>query len=1308
MSLSSVQDYQQCLIPKEIIPGPDWVIIIGASISIICYIYVIVQCYVYKTPEFVGHPTSMAVYKYIIEAIFVCQFFFIATPSDPARFYSDKYFYDSSKVCPPNACCASKFSAAWAFISQFCLLSSELWGAAICRDLQLAYTNPFSSYQENKRFFLITITLVSILSGFLLLFVAAEPYQIGVSETAFIWIQPDRDSFYNPLANAMYFYWFILFFLYTVVIVCRYSGGEDMNLAGTVSTRLPTMKKARRFVLGYCSYWLVVVIVEFIYLLSTNSIGPGKHQTYSMLGYCLAFRGPYSLSIMFYSNWEYLTWESVLPFIYKSSDPTAGDALTGVAEKLALAPHLNKALRAEILFFTSEGIRVSALECVARKRADNARRIIEQKTDTTGATYLSDDDILGEIDSLKKDKSRIIASKATDYNNEAYVFTPALTSHAYGGTSAIQTMMATANDSRAPSEAARRSDANSTIYRNERFGRGGSRMQSSDIQSSWMERSSQRNGSVFRSSLSSDFEGRGSVSLRSSLDETQLQRLNVLEEGQEKELESLVEGYIQDHIPLAERSSLDANALRTSFGLGLGLRNKVSPSMLDIAPISGKFGMETLQEHQSEGGADDIESNTDSQSASGILHVMPRTQDSGNIELSDRSASERSRQSDTQIPHPRDSTNSVMTNDSSRDTVIAAHDPVVQSKAARKKLAGKASDPLDLQSNQRSKDDDEEEEEKEEGGLSQGGKGSQRGPLDGSDTLISEDSGLWKVRKSMFTSELGGSSFSSVRSSVVNETVNRNLSRFDSMKSKFMSLFSQSLYEFEFTDYCPRMFSLVRKLCGITEVDYAAAFESVKGENFSEGRSGAFTFFSKNGEFLVKTQKPSDLAALRLMLPDYVRYLSKNRNSLMIRYLGAHKIKMYGKELYFVVMANIFPKDVAIHERYDLKGSWVMRHGQAGVQVTGRGQVMRKESPLYLDNDIHQSIELHPAAAKAIFKQLKSDAQFLCSQNLMDYSLLIGVVKSRMEVLDNVVPIEYSTELLANMTRDNPFLLDKTGGLRPVYVEGASTYYLGLIDVLQKWDFWKKAEYYTKTWVLGYEREGISAIESKRYCKRFVDRVVHKMFPGVEDPEEVPRSGYGSTRGTRANSVNTDSSGRDSVNSTTNQKAPSIKQGSHGFYSHSNPAAQNQIDSPMHSEHLKELLIAAGSGTDSGSGTASKEASGVSSSAIGARLGSDLYPGLNNSISPLSINRPNSTMGRSSLLVPMTGYNPGNGNSTSSALYPELAANVNTAPVKISAVRVSRQNSNATPQPNAVNTSSSSNTPARSAPIAMPGARHAS
>lgn len=1127
-------DFRHCQVPNQILAGPPWVALLGATISITCYLYVVAQCYLYKTAEFVGHPTSMAVYKYMMEAVFVIQFFVISFKNDPKYYYSDTYFYDRRIPCPVDECCASQIAVSWAFVTQFCLLSSELWFAAICRDLQLAYTNPFSSYQENKRFFAIAITVVSLCSSFGLIYIA-DPYQIGVSEQGFVWVQSQFRNFYNPVAIQAYFAWFYLLLVYSIYTIFRYGGGEDMNLAGTVSTRLPIMKKGRRFVLGYCSFWCLVVIVEFAYLFATDAIGTDKPQNYSMLGYCLAFRGPYALAIIIFSNWESMTWQKAFPFWYAASgEGTEKESLSGVAEKLALAPHLNKALRAEILFFTSEGIRVSALENLARRRLEKRNRQANgghlrsgSNSSDTSETIISSDTYQYSSGKLENKISRVNGSNAAlgvgseaehdgdedmdidagdlafleDLEQEELEKDQTLTTSSHAGKDSRDKMRTSYTResyifsiSDAP---ARRVDSTfkKTLFSMEEGGVEGSATSVHSERPSVAfsaDRFSSRNAAMRssvsaagRSSMTDSAPNRGSTSMRASLDEAQLGRLSMLENRQEQALEEMVDSYIADHIP-SEQDQVgggDGGGKSSLSNLRASLDRRRSGS----APGNSKncmvnsLAMETLSEGPSD------EDRSESFSSEGLR------EDESGIEMKDRRSTARPShaQRTTSTVSLGEGDESWRDSGASSATIAASHDASTR---------GGSKDPRDTIAKPAAPRHAEQDV-----------------------THMSSQQMLhdteWRVRCSRaiyrefdepimnrnYTGTASGDQERSIDSGDT-ESVNTALSRImagaERAKTQILSLFQQSLYDFEFIDYCPRLFCLVRRLCGISETEYAAAFESVTGENFSEGRSGAFTFFSKNGEFFVKAQTLTEIQSLREMLPSYVRYLSKNRSSLLIKFLGAHQIKMYGKEMYFVIMCNVFPKDAVIHERYDLKGSWVRRHGNSGVFVTGHGEVMKKESPLYLDNDIHQSIELHPAAANAIFRQLKSDAQFLAAQGLMDYSLLVGVVKARMEVLDNVVPGEYSDELLKNLTRDNPFLLDSSGGLRPICVEGAATYYVGMIDLLQRWDIGKKVEYWFKTLVLGWDKEGVSAIDPQKYCSRFVNRVTKKLFVGIHGSGE--------------------------------------------------------------------------------------------------------------------------------------------------------------------------------------------------------------
>lgn len=168
---------------------------------------------------------------------------------------------------------------------------------------------------------------------------------------------------------------------------------------------------------------------------------------------------------------------------------------------------------------------------------------------------------------------------------------------------------------------------------------------------------------------------------------------------------------------------------------------------------------------------------------------------------------------------------------------------------------------------------------------------------------------------------------------------------------------------------------------------------------------------------------------------------------------------------------------------------------------------------------------------------------------LMDYSLLIGVRRERFTVLDNNGSSDKDTSLrpssvradrnsvmrdtdlsmlgegsasmasrhnsiavarptvTANTEPDMPqdaFKRDLDGGMRARLVEGPGTYYIGIIDVLQEWNFKKKMERFLKMYFKRYDGDGLSAIEPVAYSERFWRGAVLDTFDGLEyDTEEL-------------------------------------------------------------------------------------------------------------------------------------------------------------------------------------------------------------
>ena len=64
----------------------------------------------------------------------------------------------------------------------------------------------------------------------------------------------------------------------------------------------------------------------------------------------------------------------------------------------------------------------------------------------------------------------------------------------------------------------------------------------------------------------------------------------------------------------------------------------------------------------------------------------------------------------------------------------------------------------------------------------------------------------------------------------------------------------------------------------------------------------------------------------------------------------------------------------------------------------------------------------------------------------------------------------------------------------PIYaknIEGPGIYYVGIIDMLQRWDINKKVEQFVKTKLLCKHWKGLSCVEPGFYRKRFLRQMLH-------------------------------------------------------------------------------------------------------------------------------------------------------------------------------------------------------------------------
>lgn len=194
--------------------------------------------------------------------------------------------------------------------------------------------------------------------------------------------------------------------------------------------------------------------------------------------------------------------------------------------------------------------------------------------------------------------------------------------------------------------------------------------------------------------------------------------------------------------------------------------------------------------------------------------------------------------------------------------------------------------------------------------------------------------------------------------------------------------------DFKFKDYHPQVFRHLRERWGIDPVEYMSTVtDNHYLEFISNSKSGQFFFFTHDKQFMIKTMSKEECKFLRQILRQYYSYVMNNKDSLLTRFFGIHRVKPHrGRKMRFLVMKSVFFTDMYIHESYDIKGS---THGRAATP-----QEKEQEVPILKDNDFvenNMKIRIQHPDAKRFLEQIRNDAEFLRSVDVMDYSLLIGI-----------------------------------------------------------------------------------------------------------------------------------------------------------------------------------------------------------------------------------------------------------------------------------------------------------------------------
>ncbi|CAI5745535.1 unnamed protein product [Peronospora destructor] len=293
------------------------------------------------------------------------------------------------------------------------------------------------------------------------------------------------------------------------------------------------------------------------------------------------------------------------------------------------------------------------------------------------------------------------------------------------------------------------------------------------------------------------------------------------------------------------------------------------------------------------------------------------------------------------------------------------------------------------------------------------------------------------------------------------------------LSSKSASMLSSTCWELSTVTYFPLQFEVLRELFYGSHQRYVFSISHVANWDANGGKSGASFYRTLDDRFVVKHISSTEIQSFLGCLPEYFKYMASiyfdGCASILSKTVGLYQTTTTRKDTgqkmvhYICVMENVFYQK-QLTRTYDLKGS--SRNRLIGPQSTSEG--LQNGSRVLLDGNFLEFTKGHPLGILAedhrfILKAVKNDTAFLCSINIVDYSMVVGL----------------------------SYPHDDTGD----QVESPSEMTVGIVDYLRQFDLIKRVESVGKSVGMIAGQSSPTIIEPGLYGKRFQDAIRRYFMP---------------------------------------------------------------------------------------------------------------------------------------------------------------------------------------------------------------------
>ncbi|XP_055306684.1 phosphatidylinositol 4-phosphate 5-kinase type-1 alpha-like, partial [Sitodiplosis mosellana] len=298
---------------------------------------------------------------------------------------------------------------------------------------------------------------------------------------------------------------------------------------------------------------------------------------------------------------------------------------------------------------------------------------------------------------------------------------------------------------------------------------------------------------------------------------------------------------------------------------------------------------------------------------------------------------------------------------------------------------------------------------------------------------------------------------------------------------------------FKFTIFAPAAFIYFREMFGIQTDYFVTSLCSAPLRELSNpAASGSLFYLSNDDVFIIKTVQHQEAEFLPKLLSGYYTNLNQNPHTLLSKFFGLYSFEGNGKNVRLVVMNNLLPSSVKIHQKYDFKGAIHKRK----LNEEDRA----KSSPTYRDLDFMEhhpnGIFLESDTYNALMKTIQRDCRLLESFGIMDYSLLVGVHNLDLAIREKQEKTKRPSHVIPDprtISHKHHDPLDRPGGIPARNGKGERLLlFIGIIDVLQSYRLKRKLEHAYKSMV--HNGNAVSVCDPSFYSLRFQDFIANTVF----------------------------------------------------------------------------------------------------------------------------------------------------------------------------------------------------------------------